>query len=282
MGKSASMSSKSILINADDIGMHPAIDGAVVQLAQIGRVSSASVMALGAPAQDIVAELRRLQVALGLHLDFTSPMFNQRYNSNTTLRSLIKDTWSRRLAAAPVEQMISEQFERFETVAGQLPTFIDGHQHVHQFPVIRDSLFKVLASRYPGKRFGLRNTVPSSWRGCKATVIAQLGGPRLRTLADQAGHWYNIDFCGVYDFSERSDLRRLWRGWLSCISPHGCLFMCHPAFESERLIDEIGAARIREFHFMNSQQFAELTDEFCVDVSNWNDLAWRPAGRAGE
>jgi predicted glycoside hydrolase/deacetylase ChbG (UPF0249 family) len=261
--------------------MHPAIDGAVIRLAESGRVSSASVMVLGASGENQVAELRRLQVALGLHLDFTSAMFNRRYSSNTTLRALMAETWARRLAPARAEQIISEQLERFETIAGQLPTFIDGHQHVHQFPVIRDSLIKVLAARYPGKHFYLRNTVSSCWRGSKATVIARLGGPRLRALADREGHRYNIDFCGVYDFSERSDLRQLWRGWLSSLPPYGGLVMCHPGFPSERVIDEIDAARNREFRFLNSEQFAELTDEFGIDVVGWNDRAWQPAGRAG-
>ena len=210
---------KVIIINADDIGMHTAIDDATVLLAEMKRVSSASVMSLGGPDKDVINELSRLNVDLGLHLDFTSIFANRRYDADRSVRSLIIETWSRRIDVTQVQRIVNDQLERFELITGRAPTFIDGHQHVHQFPVIRDGLIQALAIRYPRQKFFMRNTESATWRGFKAWLIGALGTPGLLGLAKLAGHPSNVDFCGVYDFSEHRDMSRAWGNWLASSPP---------------------------------------------------------------
>lgn len=271
---------KVVNVNADDIGMHRGIDGAVLLLAEMGRVKSASVMALGRPGADVISRLRRLKVDLGLHLDFTSALANRRYRADRSLRSLIVDTWSGRIDAAQVSHIVDDQLERFETLTGRAPTFVDGHQHVHQFPVIRDGLIAALARRYPGENFFVRNTQSAIWRGAKAWLIGALGTPCLRGLARRAGHASNADFCGVYDFSERRDLGRAWRDWLASSPPRGGLVMCHPALARDPG-DAIGAARVNELRFLRSAQFADLLGEAGVAIAGWSGASTRRRHGAG-
>ena len=55
---------------------------------------------------------------------------------------------------------VATQVEAFVTAFGRPPDFIDGHQHVHLFPQVRDAVLKVAAE-----------TAPSAW-------VRQCGRPR--------------------------------------------------------------------------------------------------------
>jgi predicted glycoside hydrolase/deacetylase ChbG (UPF0249 family) len=52
---------------------------------------------------------------------------------------------------------------RFEDAMGRAPAFIDGHRHVHQFPVVRALLVEEIARRYPVSPPWVRATAPG-WR----------------------------------------------------------------------------------------------------------------------
>lgn len=267
----------SVIVNADDFGLHAAVDHAIVQLAEKKRISSVSVMALGMPGTEAVAALTDLRIDLGLHVDFTSAYAKSRYQTARTVRSLIVETWTRRLDPAQVRDAVSEQLDRFEAITGAPPRFVDGHEHVHQFPTIREVLLGVIGERYPGQRLFVRNTLPLAWRGGKAAIIGMLGARRMRRLAERSGHLCNTDFCGVYDFDPRSDLRRLWSGWLGSLPADGGLLMCHPGLPFGVESDSIAEARAAEFRFLASAGWTELMHEHAVDLQSWSN-ALHPAG----
>ncbi len=52
--------------------------------------------------------------------------------------------WSSSLNRELITQCIEEQWDLFVSVMGKHPDFIDGHQHIHQFPFIRDILLQLL------------------------------------------------------------------------------------------------------------------------------------------
>jgi chitin disaccharide deacetylase len=264
------MNQKKIIINADDAGMHPEVDRAIVELAEKGIVSSASVMSLGSPDEDALNAMADHGVDLGLHLDLTSVFANRRYDTAYSVKSLIAAAWRRHLDPAHLRNVISEQLDRFEQAAGMPPGFIDGHEHVHQFPVIREALFGVLGERYSRQRFSIRSTKPARWRGAKAAVIAFLGAPEMMRQARAGGHRCNSDFAGVYDFNPTTHLPRLWSGWMHSMRSDGGLIMCHPA-RSLPDDDPIGAARLREFRFLASDECAELLNRHAVRVTGWDD-----------
>lgn len=264
------MNRKTIIINADDVGMHPDVDGAVVKLAEQGVVTSASVMSLGAPDREALDAMNIHGVDLGLHLDFTSDFANRRYRTAHTVKSLIAAAWRRRLDPAHVQNVISEQLDRFEQAVGAPPVFVDGHEHIHQFPVIRETLFDVAGGRYPGRQLFIRNTCPLRWRGPKATIIGMLGARETKRQADARGHRCNPDFGGVYDFSPASDLQALWSDWLDSVDAAGSLIMCHPA-SSILEGDAISPARVREFRFLASEACAELLEKHRVRVGGWDE-----------
>ncbi len=264
------MNRKKIIINADDVGMHPAVDFAIAELAEKGIISSASVMSLGVPDEDALDAMANREVDLGLHLDFTSGFANQRYNTTYSVRSLIVAAWRHKLDPRHVRNVIDEQLDRFEQLVGESPAFVDGHEHVHQFPTIRETLFEALSDRYPHQRPFIRNTKSAAWRGTKAAIIAALGSRETHHLAIDGGHQCNTDFGGVYDFSPSSNLHGLWSGWLQTVKSDGALIMCHPA-GSLVADDPISQARVREFQFLASDEYIGLLSKYAMQASSWTE-----------
>lgn len=259
-----------LIINADDIGMHPAIDAGVIELARQGIVTSASVMSLGRPTRAAIDALHGAGVDLGLHLDFTSAMAQAAYHQAATLPGLIAAAWSRSLRQERLRTMIAGQLERFCQLTGRPPVFVDGHEHVHQFPVIREALLQALAGNRYGAAVHIRDTRPARWRGAKAAIIGALGAASLRRQAARAGHPANRDFLGVYDLSDSADLPALWRGWLRSVPRQGvtgALAMCHPALPQHG--GGMEPFRLREYAWLSSPEFAALLRETHVTPAHW-------------
>jgi predicted glycoside hydrolase/deacetylase ChbG (UPF0249 family) len=257
---------RSIIINADDVGMHPAIDGAVLRLAQSGAISSVSVMALMRPDVDTLHALRHQGVDLGLHLDFTSTIAAQHYALPRGVGAILAHSYMRRLSLQQACNIVDEQLQRFCELTGSMPAFIDGHEHVHQFPVIRDALLQAVARQAQHLRPFIRSTRPLRWRGMKARVIGWLGAAALETAAHDMGCNCNTDFFGVYPLQKEVRLDHLWHRWLQAMPPHGALVMCHPAISE---ISPGDVFRLREYRFLSSGAFVDMLNQYNTRVTGW-------------
>lgn len=222
-----------IVVCADDFGMNEAINDGVLSLARAQRLSAVGCLALATAFRRDAARLRELDVDAGLHLNFTEALGEP--GLYLPLPRLIACAYARMLDSGRVMRQIERQLDAFESAMGRAPDFIDGHQHVHQLPQIRQALFAVLARRYPGQGPWLRYTAPGCLDGVptplrrKARIIAALGSAAFARAAAQAGLRTNRRFLGVYDFQGGAqaydDLLKLWLR-NSC---DGDLLMCHPA-----------------------------------------------------
>src|SRR3546814_20597197 len=89
---------------------------------------------------------------------------------------------------------------------GRAPDFVDGHQHVHQFPQIRAALLNELERRYASGRPWLRYTrravlsgMPASLR-LKDGIIDFLGARCFGRMARKSGFKLHHRLLGVSDF----------------------------------------------------------------------------------
>ena len=248
---------RSICICVDDFGLYPGINEAVLRLADAGTVHATGCM-VGAPhwraGAAALREVRGLDV--GLHLDFTERPLNAA--ARRGLQSVILSSYFGGLDRALVRTEIKTQLDEFEAAMDHPPDFIDGHQHVHQLPVIRDELLAELQRRYRGaaplpwirSTRRARRAVVGLGEGFKAWFIEQIGAAALAGLARQAGCRQNAHLLGVYDFS--GGTRRyeaLLANWLAGALP-GDLLMCHPSALADAG-DPLGAARRAEFEVLN-------------------------------
>jgi predicted glycoside hydrolase/deacetylase ChbG (UPF0249 family) len=260
---------RTLILNADDIGLHPAVDQAVAQLAGSGIVTSASILTLAAPQHDALTHMREHGIDLGLHLDFTSALANRRYRTTRSVASTIVEAWSGRFDATQARAIVRDQLDRFGVITGHAPHFIDGHEHVHQLPVIRRALLDVLAEQKLAPQIFIRNPVPRRWRGAKAALIGMLGARSMARQAQHAGHRCNTDFFGVYDLRRNVDLPALWQGWLASIRGSGALAMCHPAASAQVGDTQAAPFRLREFQFLSSARFGELLAQYSIATGTW-------------
>jgi predicted glycoside hydrolase/deacetylase ChbG (UPF0249 family) len=167
-----------------------------------------------------------------------------------------------------LRDIVRDQIERFAEHVGMLPAFIDGHEHVHQLPMVRDALMDVLDEMSANYRPYVRNTTPRCWRGAKAAIIGALGAKQLSTRAYAAGHLQNTDFLGVYDFRNSEHIARLWDQWLQTLPQAGALLMCHPALSGQIGNNDF---RQREYRFLGSVEFEDMLTRHGVVTSSWRD-----------
>jgi hypothetical protein len=260
-----------VVINADDYAMDQAVDAAIRDLARRGVVTAASAMTLSPSWPEAGRRLGDLDLDRGLHLDLTSP-FAEGLSPVRSLPRLIASAHLGRLARPAIRVAIDRQLDRFDAAMTAPPQFVDGHQHVHHLPVVREELIAALAERYgpAAGRIGIRLCAPHRWRGGKAAAVAATGAAGMAVLA-RGRHPANSDFAGVYDFSPRASLARLWRQWLSGLRGARPLIMCHVAAADgfAQPADPIRPARIREWEWLQSASFAELCCEMSVKPRRW-------------
>ncbi|WP_404300705.1 ChbG/HpnK family deacetylase [Alicycliphilus denitrificans] len=253
------MNRRGFILCADDFALHPLVDEAVLRLAQAGRLSATSCMST-APrwraAAPLLLPLRpRLQV--GLHFNLTEGHGGA--HGARPLGRLLAAAYARRLSAARLRAAWRAQLDAFEDAMGAAPDFIDGHQHVHQLPGVRQALLAELQARYAGRAMPwVRSTVPAGalWRDPKAAVIALLGGWSCTRQLARAGVAMNRGFGGVYGFdaSSAEAYGAHMQAWLGQVGG-GSLLMCHPA-AGEVPGDAIGRQRPVEFAYLMSDAFA--------------------------
>jgi predicted glycoside hydrolase/deacetylase ChbG (UPF0249 family) len=256
---------RAICIAVDDFGQHAGINQAALRLAEIGRAQAIGCM-VGGPSwtkwNHMLRPLDRAHIDLGLHLDFTeTPLLPGTLRS---LNTLIRDSFLHQLDRRAVRAEIKAQLDAFELAIGRAPAYIDGHQHVHQFPVVRDELLAELAERYGAYKPWLRSTrsarkaeahVQPGWRSSlKPWIVQSLGAAGLASAARELGYPQNGRLLGVYDFAGGPDhYSRLIANWLSS-SRQGDLLMCHPSVAID-CADPMIDARRAEFDVLSSPAF---------------------------
>jgi chitin disaccharide deacetylase len=252
---------RAICIAADDFGLHAGINRAVLQLADQRVVNAIGCMVGGEAWPEGSRSLQRLEpkrVDIGLHLDLTeSPLLPRTLRP---LERLIVDSFLRRLDRGCLRAEISAQLDAFERAIGRAPAYVDGHQHVHQLPVVREALLCELGERYPGPKPWLRSTrADTSWRQClrfKPWLVERLGAAGLASMAIRACCLQNRRLLGVYDFYGGSQrYAQLLTAWLLAARA-GDLLLCHPSLpmpSGEALI----AARIAEFRVLSDPTFVQ-------------------------
>ncbi len=247
-----------LAICVDDFGLHAGINRAVLQLAALDRLNAVGCM-VGAPAwragSAALTQLDPAATDVGLHLDFTEHPIDAGLRTN--LPQLIVRAYARRLDKARIAREIAAQLDAFEAALGRPPDYVDGHQHVHQLPVIRDVLVAALLRRAAKRRPWLRRTcAPATPGGLKPRIIEALGAHALERRARAAGFAQNAHLLGVYDFSgDIARYRALIDAWLAA-AVDGDVLMCHPSLADGAGDDALIRARTQEFAVLADPAFS--------------------------
>jgi predicted glycoside hydrolase/deacetylase ChbG (UPF0249 family) len=254
-----------LILCADDFGLSQPISETIAGLAMDGKINAVSCMAATRSWERDAKLLAMLpaKVQLGLHLVLTDcppvtamPRLAPR-GALPSLAELERRARQRRLPSLEIASEAKAQIDRFVAGAGRSPDFVDGHQHVHVLPGIRDAVLDAVG-----------RDAPSAWiRDCTDRADAILARPfRLKAIGS-AFHSRNIardaarrrlrcnrGFAGHYGFT--GDYERLFPRFLRRPGPNH-LIMCHPgAGQSPQ--DPIAEARVEEARALRRLSVREL------------------------
>ncbi len=279
---------RTFVLCADDYGIAPGVNRAIEHLIELRRVTATSAMVTmpcwKRDAPGLAALARATGAQVGLHLTLTeqrsaSPARGLAQDGRLpSLRSLLLRALAKRLPATAVAEEIRAQFDAFEDVWGAPPAFVDGHQHVHLLPTVREALIAEILRRYaPGTLWvrDCRETVQRiRARGVgvrKALFLRRLGrGLKAALLAHGIAH--NQGFSGLHDFKETPPFREKMGRFLSALGPRALVHV-HPGRVDAALlaVDTLTAPSEWEYGYLASDAFAED----CARLGVWPSLpAW--------
>lgn len=267
-----------ITLCADDYGISPTVDRGIRELISRGRLNATTVMVVTPSFGKEVAKtlLDIGGASIGLHVTLTAPFkpltdFNSlRAGKFLTLSNVLAMALARRLNQAAIHREISAQLETFAAAFGRPPDFVDGHQHVHIFPQVRDAFLRAVAEHAPNawvRQCGRVAGQPRKLHDRKGLLLDVLS-VGFRRKARRLGLRFNPAFAGTYTFAPEADFPRIFPSFLEGL-PDGGLVMCHPGFvdaELERL-DTLTVQREREHAYLSSDAFARLLSEKDVTLT---------------
>jgi predicted glycoside hydrolase/deacetylase ChbG (UPF0249 family) len=263
-----------IWLCADDYGISPAVNVAIRDLVVRGRINATSVMVV-APSfhRSEAASLNILnasetRVAIGVHVTLTAPYrplsrnFQPVSDGNfLSKRETARHSFLHLLRREMMESEISSQLQDFVAAFGRLPDFIDGHQHVHLFPQVREALLSVVKDVAPNvwvRQCGRVGPLHKRVGDAKAIALDILSSG-FRRLANWYGVRMNPAFAGTYGFAKDADYAQIFPKFLRGL-PDESVVMCHPGFVDAELqrLDPLTTLREREYLFLIDNSFPGL------------------------
>ena len=267
------MNARKIWLCADDYGLAPGINSAIRKLLQRGRLNATSIMTAahhldGDEVTDLLLlNAGRKRALLGLHVTLTAP-FKPRTQGFAPLQrgafpsnvQMLQLGMRRKLDRSALVREIGAQIERYVQIFGRAPDYLDGHQHVHLFPVVRDAFLAAVKEKAPNAWIRQCGRPPGARPVTDVKgLFLDLLSVRMRSKARRLGIAFNPGFNGAYDFKPEADFSRLFPAFLRGM-PDGGLVMCHPGFVDAELksLDTLTDLREREYAYLESDTFPEV------------------------
>jgi hopanoid biosynthesis associated protein HpnK len=282
---------KLLVTNADDFGLDPAINAAVIQGHTRGALTSTSLL-ITAPYARQAIELARANPSLdlGLHLclvdgvaasahNHIAPLVNSRGELPANPAALCRVISFRPTAARAIEVEARTQIEAF-LQTGLRPTHLDTHMHTHLHPVVLRIVAR-LAVEYQ-IRF-----VRAPWEPLAPSLASQRES-RMRTLA--RGVVFSTLGCRCRRHLQRFGLRtadrtvgvlnpgQLTEKFLTSylpLVPEGLTEMAfHPALQTTPNLAQRqpGYRHIQEYEAICSPSLRTALDTFGIRLTNFRDL----------
>jgi len=242
---------KTVVLCADDYGIAPGVSRGIRELLAAGRLSATSCMvdfpefrAEG----PLLAEFAD-RADIGLHVTLTI---------DRGLARVMADAYLRRIRAPAIAAEVDRQLDAFMRVMGRPPDHIDGHQHVHVLPVVRDAVCAAAArvgAYVRNLHVPLTRALgrPSAFAAACLSVMSW----RIARNANARGIETNDGFTGTRRFDAtpyRSLMRRMIAG-----ARDGELWVCHPGWPDATLArrDPVTTPREGELRYLSSAEFAD-------------------------
>jgi hypothetical protein len=275
----ASQGPRHIWLCADDYGMAPGVNAGIRELIERGRLNATSVMVAAPHLGTEAAALKKLDGAqIGLHVTLTAPFkpltadfAPLQLGAFQPVGKKMRSAIARRLNTDALAAEIAAQLRAFQDIFGRAPDFVDGHQHVHLFPQVRDAFIKTVAELAPNawlRQCGRANSL-RRLHDRKALVLDILS-MAFRRRAERQGLATNPAFAGAYSFTASANYAKIFPRFLAGL-PDGGLIMCHPGHVDDELkrLDTLTTLREQELAFFNSDEFPQMLAKHGVALATF-------------
>ena len=212
---------------------------------------------------------------LGLHFNLTegtpcSAALRAHWPALPGLARVLALAGVRALPRPAIDAEFAAQVDAFAAALGRKPAFIDGHQHVHALPGVREVVLDAIANWPVVPAVRSTGRLHGAGAALKRWVIEASGGRALQRTLVARGIAHNHVLLGAYDFAA-VDYRRLMKSWLAGAPSEAGLLFCHPCAGAGDAADPIAAARRREAAYLAGPDFtADLADAGVTVASTWS------------
>ncbi|XP_056408298.1 carbohydrate deacetylase [Hyla sarda] len=149
-----------LVVTGDDFGYCPRRDVGIVECFNAGAITNVSLIVNGSNAACAADLARRHNIPIGLHANLSEgipvckELRQEQCKSSTLINAqgvflgkmgIRKALAQGLLSMSEVRQELTAQVKLFRELTGQNPQHMDGHQHVHVLPKIREEFAQVLS-----------------------------------------------------------------------------------------------------------------------------------------
>jgi predicted glycoside hydrolase/deacetylase ChbG (UPF0249 family) len=246
---------KRLIINADDFGLAPGVNRAIVELQQAGALSSATLMANGpffSPA--VYMAFAQPALAVGCHVvlvdgspclrpaevpSLVDPLDSSSFR--TTVGRFFADLLRGRIREEEIEAEAVAQIRRIQS-SGLTVSHIDSHKHVHAFPRVLAPLLRaarqcgVYCVRNPFEPWwSLKATRPAGTLRRMQVHVMRTQGRAFSRLTREHGMMTADGSMGLLATGILND--SVLRSLLQAMPTGTWELVCHPGY-SDRALDE--------------------------------------------
>jgi predicted glycoside hydrolase/deacetylase ChbG (UPF0249 family) len=244
------MGKRFLVIMADDFGIGPATSQGILELGREGAVTSTVLLVNSPHAESAVRAWRQAGAPLevGWHPCLTLdrpvlpawlvPSLVDHDGRFFSLGGLLRRLALGRIRPTEVAAELRAQWQRFVACVGKPPTVVNGHHHLHTFPLVGRVLRKLLAEQSPAPYL---RRVREPWKAltgitgarCKRAFLHILGAgaARQQRLAGFPGNDWLV---GLGSPAPLGGPERLLR-WLNETPGEVVELTCHPGYPDETL-----------------------------------------------
>jgi chitin disaccharide deacetylase len=276
-----------LIVNADDFGLTPGVNRAIVELHASGVLTSATLMARAAATGEAIRMAQRNpSLGVGCHIVLVDgePVLppaaiptlvdesTGRFSSS--LSAFLPRLFTGRIRSAEIEAEAAAQIGVLKS-AGVRPTHIDTHKHTHMFPQVLAPVLRsaraagIRAVRNPFEpEWAIRATPRASWlRTVEVLALRRLGPYFTRLIAREqfvtTDGTIAVAGTGVLDADMvRSLLNKLPEGSWELVTHPGYndadLAKVHTRLRASRDIERNALEALREFPSTELISFASL------------------------
>ena len=279
-----------LIVNADDFGLTPGVNRAILELHRAGVLTSATLMASAAATDEAIALARATPtLAVGCHVVLVDgrPMLDAaklptlarvRIGSfRTSLGAFVKDLLTGRIEEDEIEAEVRAQIAHLQ-LRGVTLTHLDTHKHTHMFPTVLRPLLRaaracgVLAVRNPFEpAWSARATPGAAWfRRAQVSMLRGLHSRFRRIVAEEgfATTWGTLGVLATGRLDERAiaalfdrPVKGTWE------------LVTHPGYNDAALAEV--KTRLRESREVELRALERLRSQPGIKLISYRDLRRR-------